>query len=96
MQVFGYDCLFTDSFQGKIRKEQKGDDYIKFSRGSSELQRRALLVSYTDRKMTLYTKGCLRSIETIFKFIVFASSRKEFYETLRAYYTCLVLYNSNV
>ena len=38
MQVFGYDCLFTDSFQEKNRKEHEDDNYIKFSRGSSELQ----------------------------------------------------------
>ena len=44
MQVFGYDCLFTDSFQEKNRKEHKDDNYIKFRRGSSELQR-ALLVN---------------------------------------------------
>ena len=31
MQVFGYDCLFTDSFQEKNRKEHEDDNYIKFS-----------------------------------------------------------------
>ena len=45
MQVFGYDCLFTDSFQEKNRKEHEDDNYTEFSRGSSELQQRALLVN---------------------------------------------------
>ena len=45
MQVFGYDCLFTDSFQEKNRKEHEDDNYIKFSRGSSELQRALLVYS---------------------------------------------------
>ena len=44
MQVFVYDCLFMDSFQEKNSKERKDDNYIAFSRGSSELQQRALLV----------------------------------------------------
>ena len=46
MQVFGYDCLFTDSFQEKNRKEHEDDNYIKFSRGSSELQRALLVTKY--------------------------------------------------
>ena len=45
MQVFIYDCLFMDSFQEKNSKERKDDNYIAFSRGSSELQQRALLVT---------------------------------------------------
>ena len=44
IQFFVYDCLFTNSFQEKSRKEQKDDNYTEFSRGSSELQQRALLV----------------------------------------------------
>ena len=37
MQFFVYDCLFKNRFQEKSRKELKDDNYIKFSRGSSEL-----------------------------------------------------------
>ena len=35
-----------DSVQEKNRKEQKDNNYVEFSRGSSELQQRALLVLY--------------------------------------------------
>ena len=51
MQVFVYDCLLMDSFQEKNRKD---DNYIVFSRGSSELQQRALLVLTLNKKSSRF------------------------------------------
>ena len=47
-RCFLYACKFSDSSQNTIQQTEIGDDYIIFSRGSSESCQAALLVFYIE------------------------------------------------